>query len=155
MDTQVRFGYIYIGNKMSGIPFFNAPWFDETAGELRAMRDEGWLIDVFNPADEDRARGFEPMNCPEGTMEEAQASGFVLRSALGADWAYIAEYSDGLIVGPDWAKSPGTISEIACHQALRLPVWEWQHFRSAMNNGMPDLLLEENWQFPSLTKYLI
>ncbi len=116
---------VYLANKMSGIPYFNAPWFDEAEGRLLALGSVG---QVFNPAQHDRDAGFDPMKCPGGSQEEALAAGFNLRKALGADWAWIAANSDCLVVGPQWEDSPGTISEIACHQALRLPVWEFEVF---------------------------
>lgn len=115
---------LYLGNKMSGVPFFNAPWFDMAASYLATLKG---VTDVFNPAQHDRDRGFDPSVCPSGSMEEASAAGFVLRDALGDDYAWITRNSDGLIVGPQWRESPGTISEIAVHQALRLPVWEWRY----------------------------
>jgi Domain of unknown function (DUF4406) len=116
---------LYIGNKMTGIPQFNAPWFDESARQLLQVPS---VAEVFNPAQRDRDRGFEPLNCPAGHIDEAKAAGFVARDALGEDWAWIAAHSDGLIIGPDWATSKGTLSEIACHQALALPVWEFEVF---------------------------
>lgn len=116
---------VYLGNKMTGKPFFNAPWFDASAAVLLSFPT---VQCVFNPAQHDRDMGFEPMNCPDGSAAEGKAAGFEPREALGADWAWIARDSDALIVGPDWHDSPGTISEIACHQALRLPVWEYQVF---------------------------
>lgn len=117
---------LYLGNKMSGMPFFNAPWFDKVSSGARIF--EG-VTEVFNPAEQDRKRGFDPMKCPNGSAEEASKAGFVLRDALGDDYAWITKNSDGLIIGPQWRDSPGTISEIAVHQALRLPVWEWSTFQ--------------------------
>ena len=116
---------LYLGNKMTGVPFFNAPWFDASAAVLLTIPTVGY---VFNPAKHDRDMGFEPMNCPRGSSEEARSAGFSAREALAADWSWIAKSSDGLIVGPSWHESPGTLSEIACHQALRLPVWEYSVF---------------------------
>jgi hypothetical protein len=110
---------------MQGKPYFNAPWFDLTTFNLRNVPG---VANVFNPADEDRKMGFEPMMCPNGTAEEAIEFGFNRRRTLKADWSWIADNSDGLIIGPDWETSTGTISEIACHQALGLPVWESRIF---------------------------
>lgn len=114
---------LYLGNKMVGIPYFNAPWFDRSAAIL-----EGLDFEVFNPAAHDRAMGFDPMSCPNGSPEESEAAGFCRQDALGFDWSWIAHHSEGLVIGPDWARSTGTISEIACHQALGLPVWEYATF---------------------------
>lgn len=128
---------LYLANKMVGKPWFNAPWFDQTADTLRHMHG---VTHVFNPAEHDRTQGFEPMACPSGSEEEARAAGFDRRAALGADWAWIAEFSDGLVIGPDWRQSTGTISEIACHQALGLPVWESEVFLSGRRTKLPPIL---------------
>ena len=139
---------LYLGNKMSGVSYFNAPWFDATAAELLAF---GTVLEVFNPAQHDRDTGFDPMCCPGGTPAEARAAGFDVARALRDDWTWISRRSDGLVIGPDWWRSPGTISEIACHQALRLPVWELDAFRASW--ACPDLydrtlkpILELNWE---------
>jgi hypothetical protein len=121
---------LYLGNKMSGIKFFNAPWFDETA---RALWELPVVATVFNPAEHDRHMGLDPMQCPNGSPEEAVEAGFDVARALAADWHWIASFSDALIIGPDWRSSPGTISEIACHQALRLPVWQAGDFLNLWN----------------------
>lgn len=155
MITTVKFGNLYLGNKMSGVPFFNAPWFYDMTVRLCAVPG---VSSVFNPANEDAQRGFDPMKCPSGSKEEAEAAGFVLRDALGADWKYISEHSDGLVIGPDWRTSKGTISEIACHQALGLPVWEWDLFLDFGTSGwesVRQLLEETDNQFPPLGNYLI
>jgi hypothetical protein len=120
-----EFGNLYLGNKMSGVPYFNAPWFDQMAWLLGTIPG---VVSVFNPAEHDREMGFEPLGCPNGSLEEARKAGFVARDALTFDWNWIGTRSNGLIVGPDWKSSPGTISEVACHQALRLPVWELKMF---------------------------
>lgn len=128
---------VYLGNKMSGMPFFNAPWFDKAADRIRQFENVSM---VFNPADRDRERGFEPMSCPTGSFEEAQKAGFVLRDALHDDYAWITRNSDGLVVGSQWRDSPGTISEIAVHQALRLPVWEYDDFIRFHLKTVPPIL---------------
>jgi Domain of unknown function (DUF4406) len=124
--------YVYIGNKMTGIPYFNFPWFDQAEATLLALPG---VTSVFNPAAHDRAMGFVPMHCPNGSVEESEAAGFDLRSALGTDWCWIADNSDVMVVGPDWRSSKGTFSEVACHQALRLPVYEYDEFVQAMRLG--------------------
>ena len=147
MTTLTTFGNLYIGNKMTDMPFFNTPWFDETAAKLRQVPGTG---QIFNPAEWDRMRGFDPMKCPRGSIEEAREAGFDLRTALGSDWEWIAKYSNGLIIGPEWDTSKGTISEIACHQALGLPVWEAELFFTGVKLGSAANLFATEWQFPSL-----
>jgi hypothetical protein len=128
---------LYLGNKMTGIPYFNTPWFDTAAAHLRNLPHVTY---VFNPAQHDRDMGFDPMLCPNGSAEESRAAGFNVRHALRADWDWIAAHSNALIVGPDWYNSPGTISEVACHQALRLPVYEYMPYLTVWDD--PDLLSE-------------
>lgn len=116
---------LYLGNKMVGIRQFNFPWFDAAAAELRALP---LVTEVFNPAERDRETGFYPPEDCLGTTADMAAMNFSRREALGTDYAWIARYSDGMAAGPDWWKSTGTISEIAVHQALGLPVWEHHVF---------------------------
>jgi hypothetical protein len=123
--TYCNWNNLYLGNKMTGKPYFNTPWFDASAKVLLSFPT---VQCVFNPAHHDRQMGFDPMKCPNGSPEESRAAGFDLHEALRADWEWIAKSSNGMIAGPSWHDSPGTISEIACHQALRLPVWEYQVF---------------------------
>lgn len=125
---------IYLSNKMTGIPYFNAPWFDAATLELMSLPD---VEEVFNPAEHDRENGFEPMDVPTGTIEEAVKHGFVLGPALLGDWTYIANEADAVIVGPRWMDSKGAISEVACAQALGKPVYEYQVFRAF--HGSPSL----------------
>ena len=147
----MNLGRLYLGNKMVGKPYFNAPWFDLTALEIRRFIPE--VTEVFNPADEDRKMGFDPMKCPNGTPSEAAEFGFDRRKTLKADWSWIAENSDGLVIGPDWETSTGTLSEIACHQALFLPVWEWRVFIDLIISN-PERLSSPMVQLPRL-QYLI
>jgi hypothetical protein len=120
---------------MTEIPYFNAPWFDLAEAVLRRLPT---VTDVFNPAEHDRRMGFNPMLCPHGSKEESRAAGFDVHAALKADWAWIADYSTGMVVGPDWMQSPGAKSEVVCHHALGLPVWEYQDF--VRNWADPDAL---------------
>lgn len=128
---------VYLANKMTGIPYFNAPWFDSSAAVLRSLPSVG---EVFNPADHDRQMGFKPDKCPYGEPQEMTVQGFDPRLALKADYNWICEFSDALIVGKRWPDSPGTISEIAVHQALGLPAWELNVF---LANWAHDNLYEQ------------
>lgn len=128
---------LYIGNKMTEIPYFNAPWFDMAE---RVLRGIPIVAEVFNPAAHDRLQGFDPMRCPLGSKEESRAAGFNVRRALAADWAWIARNSTGMVAGPDWMRSPGARSEVACHHALGLPVWEYDVFVANWNSRRLDEL---------------
>jgi hypothetical protein len=130
---------LYIGNKMTEVPYFNAPWFDMAERELLKITG---VVGAFNPAEHDRQMGLNPMLCPTGSQEEARAAGGLsLRKVLGADWAWIAEFSTGMIVGPDWTSSKGAKSEVGCHHALGLPVWEYDVFLKYWNHPNLPLLV--------------
>jgi hypothetical protein len=134
-----HFGSLYLGNKMTGVPFFNAPWFDKTAKRLREVPG---VDNVFNPAQHDRELGLDPMLCPSGDAEEARSFNVPAGKCLYDDLTWIYEFSKGMVVGPDWRTSSGTITEIAFHQALRLPVWEAHMFFHKIDTGnSKDLLL--------------
>jgi hypothetical protein len=130
-DKTYQQNTLYLANKMSGIPHFNAPWFDATAKMLLTFPT---VTGVFNPAQHDRDMGFNPALCPLGVSEEMEVQGFDFKKALAADYSWICDNSDGLIIGPRWPDSPGTISEIAVHQALGLPVWELKTFCQYWND---------------------
>lgn len=148
---MVQFGNLYLGNKMTRIPFFNAPWFDATAAQLRRVPG---VDSVFSPADHDRELGLDPMLCPTGDPEEAAVFDVPAGKCLKDDLDWIAEFSNGMVVGPEWWTSPGTVTEIAFHQALHLPVWGWQAFKDAIELNDYDHLIKPEWKFPSLLNSL-
>lgn len=134
------FGNLYVSNKMTGIPYFNAPWFDLVSEQLKRIIG---VSEVFNPAEEDRKMGLDPMKCPTGSQAEAVAAdGASLRKVLGADLAWIAKKADGLVVGPAWDTSRGAIAEIALAQALFIPVWESKVFFHAIQRDDTDALFK-------------
>ena len=116
--------HLYVGNKMVGVPYFNAPWFDHAEKQLLTYPR---VKKVFNPAENDRDNGLDPMKFPTGELEY-NGTHFDRREALLQDWTWISKHSTGMVAGPQWMDSTGTISEIACHQALGLPVWEYRDF---------------------------
>ena len=113
---------LYLGGKMIGRPGFDFTVFDKAAKAIRALGYE-----VFNPAERDRAVGFDPEGT-DGSYDEVIRQGFNRREALGADVSWIAERSEGMVALPTWRRSPGTKAEIALHQGLYLPVWELSDF---------------------------
>jgi hypothetical protein len=134
-ETTFQKNNLYLGNKMVGKESLNHAWFDSAAASLLALPTVGA---VFNPAQHDRNLGFDPEGF-NGSFEELEDAGFDRRAALTYDWNWIGLNSDAMIVGPDWANSPGAISEIAAHQALFLPVWEFGVF---INYWFRDILFE-------------
>lgn len=116
--------YIYLGNKMLGKPEFNFPWFFQAEEKVREIPG---ITDVFNPARRDQDFGFNTAGMA-GTEDDMFEAKFSRRVALTADWSWIGTHSSILVLGPDWRSSTGTISEIACHQALGLPVYTLEDF---------------------------
>jgi hypothetical protein len=112
---------VYIAGPMRGIRDFNFPAFDEAADRLRAEGHE-----VFNPADRDRAVHGPNVNKSEtGDLSDPNvvASGFDLRSALGADMEWICRDADAIYLLPGWVNSKGATAERATALALGLEVW--------------------------------
>jgi hypothetical protein len=147
------FGNLYLGNKMSGVPFFNAAWFDETAAKLRGVPG---VTSVFSPAQHDRDLGLDLTLCPTGSSEEAARFNLPAGKCLHDDLDWIYEFSRGMVAGPLWRDSSGTITEIAFHQALGLPVWEGSNFFNLFDSGYDPALLFDatlRWQLPSLKEF--
>jgi len=59
---------------------------------------------------------------------------------FAATWSWISRNSQGMVVFGLWAVAPFVVSEIACHQALGLPVWELDEFRQY--HDQPEKLAE-------------
>ena len=133
----------YIGNQMVGMKQFNFPWFDAAEANIRMLVGQDAML--FNPANHDRANGFSPAPDSLGTVEEMRAIGFSRREALGHDYDWIVKHSEFMVIGPEWPNSTGTISEIAVHQALGLPVWEYAAFLKHYHD--PDLA---EWILPPI-----
>ncbi len=106
---------IYIAGKMRGIPEFNFPAFDQAAGALRSLGHE-----CFNPADNDRAVGFDGAGWTG--LESLEDRAFDLRDAMATDLSYIARTADAICVLPGWEASLGARAEVALAHALGLPV---------------------------------
>jgi hypothetical protein len=106
---------IYIAGRMRGIPEFNFPAFDHAATVLRDLGHE-----CFNPADNDRALGFDGAGW-RGDESLAERN-FDLRAALADDLDYIARSADAICALPGWEDSRGARAEIAVAHALDIPV---------------------------------
>jgi len=99
---------VYIAGPMTGYPLWNFPAFDEAAEYLRACGYE-----VVNPADLDRAVGFDE-------TAEIAPPGF-LRGALKRDLAAICE-CDAVAVLEGWRLSRGAMLEVLLANRLGLLV---------------------------------
>ena len=149
---MTHYGKLYLSNKMTGIPYFNAPWFDLVTAQLRGIIG---VTAVFNPAEEDRKMGLDPMMCPKGTQEEAVKAGFQsIRKTLKADLDWIADEADGLVIGPDWSDSSGALAEIGLAHAIGIPVWESGVFFYMVAQDRGKDLFEIEAQLPKLNELM-
>lgn len=106
---------LYLAGPMTGIPEYNFPAFDMAAIRLRVYGHE-----VFNPAENDRSKGFDATGLTG--YEQGHTIAFDLRSALKDDLSWICDHAEGLVVLPDAERSMGVAAEIALARALRIPV---------------------------------
>lgn len=107
---------IYLAGPMTGIPEFNFPAFDEAAARLREGGHE-----VFNPADNDRAKlgaDFAKDNKTGDQTVAAQNKGFSLRHALRDDTQFICMEAEAIAMLPGWENSKGARAEHALAYAL-------------------------------------
>lgn len=101
---------------MRGYPEFNFPSFDRAADRLRARGSY-----VFNPAEHDRQKGFDPTDL-RGTMEELEAVGFDLRESLRVDLSFILDEATHIWMLAGWSRSTGATAERALGLALGLTI---------------------------------
>lgn len=106
---------LYLAGPMRGRPEFNFPAFQLARIQLR---EQGF--EVFCPAENDLAGGFDPAGM--SGYEDLAAHGFDLRRALAEDLDYIARQADGVAILDGWDKSLGAKAEVAVAHALDLPV---------------------------------
>lgn len=99
---------------MRGLPQYNFPAFDNAAFKLRVA---GW--DVINPAEMDRARGFnENHHVPSEAF---------LREAIMEDLKAITT-CDAVALLPGWQKSLGAQAEVALARFLGLKLIDAETF---------------------------
>jgi hypothetical protein len=99
---------VYVAGAMRGIPEFNFPAFDAAAAKLRGIGFE-----VVNPAELDRAQGFN-----EKTDTPTKA---FIRKAIARDLAAITE-CDAIAMLPGWQNSSGAKLEKQLADFLGLEV---------------------------------
>lgn len=102
---------VYLAGPMRGLPEFNFSSFDKAAARLRALGYE-----VFSPAENDRANGFDPTGM---TGNEPVTVG----PKLADDLDYVCRTADAIVVLDGWDTSPGVNAEIAAARALGKPVY--------------------------------
>jgi len=112
---------VYVAGPMRRVSEFNFPAFHQAA---RILREQGH--EVFNPAEADENNGFDPSGMTG--HEDLSHLGFDLRSALGADLAFICHKADAVVVLPGWERSLGATAEVATAKALGLKVAPLEDF---------------------------
>lgn len=138
---------LYLGGKMVGVPGLGFGLFDHAAATLRSMGHE-----VFNPAEYDRQSGYEPGPLEQGTYEDTPE--FNRTKALLDDVTWILTESEGMVALENWVASPGTRMEIAAHQAVFKPVWEYIDFVQYGDKAMtlnPLMYAGKAWRQPHET----
>ena len=99
---------IYLAGPMRGIPDFNFPAFDAAAANLRS---QGYT--VFNPADNDREKGYVGKPVEE-----------IMRDCILDDLTYIIRHADAVALLPGWEASKGVAAEVATAKFLNLKIIE-------------------------------
>lgn len=110
---------LYVAGPMRGQPNFNFPTFDHVTNWLRDHHYE-----VFNPAEQDRIRGFDPTDLL-GTDAELEAIGFDLASAMRDDLRWITTHATGVVMLPGWEISGNARFERSVAEKCGLVVYEW------------------------------
>lgn len=105
---------LYVAGPMRGYYEFNFPAFDRATWFLQVQGHE-----VFNPAERDRNKGFDPTGMM-GTQQELDTLDFSLREALAADLQWICLNAEGIYMLPGWSRSTGALAEWRTGIALGL-----------------------------------
>lgn len=111
---------LYLAGPMTSIKDYNFPLFHLVAHELRRYGHE-----VFNPAENDIANGFDAMGL---AGHEAAEHGFNLREALKQDLSWICDHAEALAVLPNWERSRGATAEVALAKALGIDYYPYHYF---------------------------
>jgi len=114
---------IYVAGPMRGIPYYNFPAFDKAANQLR---EEGH--EVVNPADLDRANGFDAMTLPADYDWSKVPHGFDFGACVTRDIKSVRE-CDAIYMLADWEDSSGARAEYAIAEWLgKKTMFEKLHF---------------------------
>ena len=113
---------VYIANKMSGLPQFNYPWFDEAAA---ALREQGYEVRSPAELDDPETRAMA-LQSEDGAMSSGVVHGETWGDFLARDVKLIADEGiEAVVVGPDWTDSKGAKLEAFIAHLLGLPVLEY------------------------------
>jgi hypothetical protein len=107
---------IYIAGPMRGHKHYNFPAFDAAAERLRRLGFE-----PVNPADADRALGFDPMTLPEDHDWSRLPQGWDIREVAKRCCDAVIG-CDGVAMLEDWGSSKGAVAEKTIADWLKIPV---------------------------------
>ena len=108
----------YIAGPMTNKPHFNFAAFDEAATRMRAM---GYI--VVNPADLDRAMGFDANELPDDA-DWSKPPNFDVEACVKRDMLALID-CDAIYMLPGWSKSVGASAEHA------VAAWKGMHIMGA------------------------
>jgi hypothetical protein len=106
----------YIAGPMRGVDLYNFPAFDETAERYRQYGYE-----VFNPADLDRQKGFDPEELPVDFDFSQAPEGFQLNETIRDDVTELLS-CNVIVMLPGWEDSKGARAEHALARWAELNV---------------------------------
>ena len=112
---------VFISAKMRGVPYYNFPAFDAARDRLKALG-----LEVFSPADMDRANGFDPWKYANGfdfvPGDEADWSAvpqnFDLDAAIKRDNEAVEKADAVFVLHEGFADSAGATAEVALAMKL-------------------------------------
>lgn len=117
---------LYIAGPMTGIPLYNFPAFDQAAKDLRAAG-----YDVVNPAEMDRASGFDPVADPSLVCTPEMRRAF-----LSKDKAALKD-CDGVALLDGWDASSGVAEELDAFSEIH-PVGKSAHLSWWIHQAVPE-----------------
>ncbi len=133
--------HYYLAGRMTGIPRFNFPRFEEVAEDLRS---KGY--DILSPAEMDDKEVYDTvMQSKDGSQGSGSPNGETWGDFLSRDVKIVADEADGVIAMDDWWMSKGARLEVFVATTQNKPIY---HYVNGKVIGLPratcDRLIAEN-----------
>lgn len=125
---------IYIAGPMRGIDKYNFPAFDAATEQLY---NQGW--EPVNPADLDRAMGYDPEDAPPGFDWSTMPAEISMKTVVKKDIEALLE-CDAIFMLNGWERSKGAKAELAVALWLDLEVI-FEGENTEFNEGEEDVLM--------------
>lgn len=125
---------IYIAGPMRGLPKYNFPAFDAAAEQLY---NQGW--EPVNPAELDRALGYDPEEAPKDWDWDSVPPELRLKEIVKKDLEALLQ-CDAVYMLKGWEKSKGAKAELAVALWLDLEVI-FEGEQTEFNDGEEDVLM--------------